>query len=327
MEKKKHSSDIAEVNYKKLRERLIQINNSDYSNNIKELINKLCINCEPTLIMATGGSMVVAHYLKLVLEHLGIICTILEPRDYIYMPNKYQYSNLVAISASAKSNGIKEALNDFNGNKYLISAISIDGYNSYSWSNDTVDKEKSFISLSTSLGPMLLILNSIEKVDNDKIINLMNQSENKVNNFEHSFKNDDIIQVMSGYDTMTPSVILESNLIETGCSSVVIHEKGEFCHGRSNLSFNYKSSPMIYLLHNNNELDDLLIRLLNQEYNNILLFDTLDLDESIFLKEYYLSLQMYYLSKKIAEDKNIDITCPDYNPNIVKKVYKYRGNM
>ena len=66
---------------------------------------------------------------------------------------------------------------------------------------------------------------------------------------------------------------------------------------------------------------------MNEQYGSILQFDTLDLKESIFLKEYYLSLQMYYLSRKIAEDKGIDITCPEYNPNIVKRVYKYRGQM
>lgn len=327
MENKKHSSDTTKVNYEKLRERLFQINNSNYANNIKRLIEKLSADRKPTLLMATGGSMAVAHYLKEVLEHLGVICTIIEPRDYNYMKNKYQYSNLVAVSASGKSNGIKEALNDFRGNKYLISEGIVEDYDCYTWGNETYEKEKSFISLSTSLGPMLLILNSIESVDNDRVVSLMDQSERRVNSLDHSFKNDDIIQVMSGYDTMTPSVILESNLTETGCASIVVHEKGEFCHGRSNLSFNYPSSPVIYLQHNENELDDLLKSLMNQEYGSILQFDTLDLKESMFLREYYLSLQMFYLSRKIAEDKGIDITCPEYNPNVVKRVYKYRGQM
>ena len=36
---------------------------------------------------------------------------------------------------------------------------------------------------------------------------------------------------------------------------------------------------------------------------------------------------MYYLSKKIADDKKIDLTMPEYNPRVVKKLYKYKGEM
>ena len=33
------------------------------------------------------------------------------------------------------------------------------------------------------------------------------------------------------------------------------------------------------------------------------------------------------LPKKIAEDKNIDLTQPEYNPTLVKKLYKFKGEM
>ena len=57
------------------------------------------------------------------------------------------------------------------------------------------------------------------------------------------------------------------------------------------------------------------------------IFNTEDLDENIFWKEYYLMLQMYFLSKKIADDKNIDLTMPEYNPRLVKKMYNFKGDM
>lgn len=38
-------------------------------------------------------------------------------------------------------------------------------------------------------------------------------------------------------------------------------------------------------------------------------------------------LQMYFLSKKIADDKGIDLTQPEYNPKLVKKLYNFRGEM
>ena len=181
---------------------------------------------------------------------------------------------------------------------------------------------------------MTLLLDYIEGINkdkldliNEKIIKIINKSKNIIDNIKYDFSNKKHIEVISGYDTRTSSYILESNMIETGTIPVIIHDKGAFCHGRSNLMFNYNDGSVIYLSHNNTQLDDLLISLLKKEYNNILLFDTFDLEENIFFKEYYLSIQMYYLSKYISECKNIDLTMPDYNANIVKKVYKYRGEM
>ena len=45
------------------------------------------------------------------------------------------------------------------------------------------------------------------------------------------------------------------------------------------------------------------------------------------IKQYYLTLQMYFLSKKVADDKNIDLTMPEYNPRLVKKMYNFKGEM
>lgn len=36
---------------------------------------------------------------------------------------------------------------------------------------------------------------------------------------------------------------------------------------------------------------------------------------------------MYFLSRKISQEKNIDITMPEYNPQVVKKLFLYRGEM
>ncbi len=102
---------------------------------------------------------------------------------------------------------------------------------------------------------------------------------------------------MSGYETKTSASVLESNLTEVGLAPTVIHDKGSYCHGRSNLLFQYPNSRIIYLSHGLKELDDLLIDSINGEYSNISVFDTNDLSDNIFWKEYYLILQMYFLSK------------------------------
>ena len=166
----------------------------------------------------------------------------------------------------------------------------------------------------------------IKKI-NDKIKELLIRSREKIDKISVNFKDISLIQIMSGYETKTSSSVLESNLVEIGLAAPVIHDKGSFCHGRSNLLFQYPNSHVIYLCHQRRELDDILIELINREYSNISIFDTEDIKENYFLKEYYLILQMYFLSKKIADDKNIDLTQPEYNPKLVKKLYNFRGEM
>lgn len=334
----------AEVNFTKLEERLMAINNPilNKANNMRELLYQLTVINKPTLLMATGGSKIVAHYLQLILERLdfyGIISEVIEPRDYFYKYNKNIFSNLIAISTSGTTNGIKDALEDFNGNKFLICENDQKvNYPVISWGNELYDSERSFISLASCLSPITLMLDAttsltkqmadreLEKI-NHTIKRLLNMSSNKTNDLKIDFKNTNLIQIISGYDTKCASSVLESNLAEVGLCSYVTHDKGSFCHGRSNLLFQYPNSHVIYLYHNKTELDEIIIDLISTNYSNISIFETSDLEENYFWKEYYLLIQMYFLSKKIADDKKIDLTQPEYNPQIVKRLYKFKGEM
>lgn len=341
----KHThTEPTELNFSKLEERIMQVNDPYLGqyNDIREMLYELTIDNKPTLIMATGGSKVIAYYLQLIIERLGltgIICEVIEPRDYFYKANRDMFSNLIAISASGNTNRISEALLDFRGNKYLITENKKESnYQVVSWSNELYDREKSFISLATSLGPISLLLDSTTSLNlelgsneikriNVKIKELLSRSKEKINKLNVDFKDTSLIQIMSGYETKTSASVLESNLTEVGLAAPVIHDKGSYCHGRSNLLFQYPNSKLIYLSNGLKELDSLLIESINSEYSNISVFDTDDLSDNIFWKEYYLILQMYFLSKKIAEDKNIDLTQPEYNPTLVKKLYKFKGEM
>ncbi len=341
----KHTqTEPTKVNFSRLEERIIAINDPFLGkfNNVREMLYELTIENQPTLIMATGGSKVIAYYLQLIIERLGfnrIICEVIEPRDYFYKANRDSFSNLIVISASGSTNGIEEAFTSFKGKKYLICEKEKDtDYEVISWGNELYEREKSFISLATSLGPITLLLdstislnleigsNEIKRI-NDKIKELLIRSANKIDRLQFNFKDTSLVQIMSGYETKTSSSVLESNLAEVGLSAPVIHDKGSYCHGRSNLLFMYPNSHMIYLTHELKDLDHLLINSINDEYSNMTVFNTDDLDENIFWKEYYLTLQMYFLSKKIADDKNIDLTMPEYNPRLVKKMYNFKGEM
>ena len=193
-------------------------------------------------------------------------------------------------------------------------------YEIISWGNELYDKEKSFISLAASLGPISFLLDSTTSLN-------LELDSSEIKKMNDNFKDTSLIQIISGYETKSSASVLESNLTEAGLTSSVIHDKGSFCHGRSNLLFQYPNSYIVYLCHQRKKLDNILIKLINQEYSNILIFNTEDIEENYFWKEYYLILQMYFLSKKIADDKNTDLTQPEYNPKLIKKLYNFRGEM
>ncbi len=335
---KNNYTEPAELNFSKLEERILQINNPEIGKyqDAKKLLDDLISDGKQVLIIATGGSKVVAYYLQLIIEKLGkknITCEVIEPRDYFYKTNLEAFSNLVAISASGNSNGIAKALMTFNGKKYLLSENDKDtDYPVIAWGNESYNHEKSFISLATTLGPMALLLDSLnvelnQTEINKRIKDLLKRSKERIERLNVNFKGVSLIHIMSGYETKTSASVLESNMTETGVTIPVVHDKGSFCHGRSNLLFQNPNSKVIYLTHELKELDDLLIESIDNAYSNIYVFNTSDLNENIFWKEYYLILQMYFLSKKIVEDNNMDLTQPEYNPNIVKKLYTFRGDM
>ncbi len=340
---KHRHTESTKINFSKLDDRLLSINDPFLGqfNSIREMLYELTIENKPTLIVATGGSKIIANYLQLIVERLGfgILCEVIEPRDYFYKSNRDSFSNLIAISASGKTNGIEEVLTAFKGRKFLICEQRKEQtYDVIDWGNELYDREKSFISLATSLGPMALLLDATTSINmellpheiqkiNDKIRELLARSANKIAKLDVDFKDIDLIQIMSGYETKTSCSVLESNLAEVGLAAPVIHDKGSFCHGRSNLLFQYPKSRIIYLAHELKELDHVLIDTIQNEYGNLELFCSETLDETIFWKEYYLSLQMYFLSRKIAQDKNIDFTMPEYNPRLIKKIYNFRGEM
>lgn len=330
-----------EMEFAKLEERILKINNLNGSS-IGELqttvINNILGNKNPTLIIATGGSTVVAYYLQILLEQNNVISEVIEPRTFFYKQNLSCFENLIAISASGKTNGIAEALNNFSGNKYLITKESIKNSNFVviPYSNKLFpNNERSFISLSSSFGPMALLLtianNNITEQQinetNQKIKSSFKQIETEINNINTSFKEYNMFEIISGSDTKVSSALLESNLIEIGAGGVIIHDKGNYCHGRSNLKFNNSKNPIFYLKHNETNLDNTIIEVLKEEYNNIFVFNSFKEKDDLMWKEFYLSLKMLYLSKKIATDKNINLTKPEYNPKVVKKLYKYRGEM
>ena len=131
------NTESADVNFSKLEERLLQVNdviartNFQFSRRLPSLLRQM-----PTLIMATGGSVSSAMYLKMFLESKDILCEVIEPRDYFYKQNISSYQRLIVLSNSGKSNGMLDSLRTFPGEATLITSEYVMQDEDYTWEGD-----------------------------------------------------------------------------------------------------------------------------------------------------------------------------------------------
>lgn len=270
----------------------------------------------PTLVTGVGGSNVVSDFTSKVLrEKNGIIALNNEPRNLIYDSLK-GFDNVIACSYSGNNYGVDLAFrNDLK--KYLLSNNSFDDEEvTYLQYQTTIPEEKSFISLAATLIPISVILNYYNNGSNEILERTLQKSE-------FSFDTTcDAFEIFSGSDTSTTSTYLESTLAESGIGIPIVHDKYGYCHGRSTLSINYNNIA-IYL-NRNTHLDQLLLEELKKYYKDVIVIESCEKDQ--VLDDYQMLVQVMYLTKYIADEKQKDLSKVDYNP-IVKKLYRYKGEL
>lgn len=190
-------------NFEKLQSRVLtSIDKTDLSK-IKEILGS--IN-EPTLTSGVGGSYVVSNFLSKVLSKKNnIVCENTTPRDIVYR-NLKCYKNIIACSYSGKNLGVDVAFNN-NLNRYLLSKNEKEGIINLNYK--VLEEEHSFISLSSTLIPMTILLLYYY---ND--INLIKEILSYNSKFEIISGN--IYEILSGYDTSTASSFIESTMVESG---------------------------------------------------------------------------------------------------------------
>ena len=66
----------------------------------------------------------------------------------------------------------------------------------------------------------------------------------------------------------------------------------------------------------------MLLEEISKYYKDVIVIDT----KSDLFSEYLLLIKCMYLTKYIAQKKQIDLVNVNYNP-IVKKLYRYKGNL
>lgn len=310
------SNDSMIFNFNLLKERVLD---TLKLTNIDKVMKKIKGS---TLCVGSGGSKVVASFSSIVLNHKNkCTCKVLEPRDALY-ENISAYQNLFVCSYSGNNHGV-DILGPLKIKKYLLT-YAINEKENYTklQCNASIDKEMSFISLGATLMPMSVLLSYYLESDCSQLIEEMINATTK-----KEFEIEDInlpFDLISGQDTLTSEIYLESTFVESGLANILVHHKYDYCHGRSTLAYK-QNKNLIYLLSNKKELDELLLNELKNKYRNIIILESNY--QNPILDNFYLTLQSLYLTKFLAEKKNIDLSIVDYDKDLCKKLYKYKGEM
>lgn len=296
-------------NFDLLKQRVIDsLNNT----NLKEINKTLLSIDKPTLVSGVGGSSVVSEYMSKVLSKKNhIITKNIEPRDFNYIDESL-YRNVLSCSYSANNYGVNLSFNN-NLNHYLFSTRNKEN-NDITYLTYSCEMERSFISLGATLVPCSIILQYYQNGNFDNM-------EELIKEVDFSFETKcDAFEIFSGYDTSVPARFLESTFTESGLAIPIVHDKYDYCHGRSTMSINYNNIAIYF--NANTELDKLMLDELPKYYKDIIVFDYTNDFES----EYRLLVKCMYLAKYIAENKNKDLSGVEYSP-IVKKLYRYKGEL
>lgn len=276
----------------------------------------------PTICVGSGGSKVVATFASCVLNAKNNCPTkILDPRDVLY-ENLKSNKNLFICSYSGNNHGVN-ILSQLKIKKYLLTYKEDEKKNYINLQcKSKLPKEMSFISLAATLMPMSILLSYYLNTD---ITDLINEMFNKISSLNFKIEDTNLpFDIIEGNDSLTPSIYLDSTFAEAGLESITRHSKYDFCHGRSTLPYTQKRN-LIYLLSNKKELDELLLNNLESRYQSIIILKS-DYKDPI-INNFYLTLQAIYLTKHIAETKNIDLSIVNYDKELCKKLYKYEGEM
>ncbi len=266
----------------------------------------------PTIFAGAGGSRVVAEFAKLVLEKKNSLLGIsLSLRDIHYLELK-NYQNLFIVSYKGENQGVKEA-RKLSLTRYLFtSKREEEGYETLSYQRK-IKEEKSFISLATTLIPISLLLDYYQS----NILPSFLKEEDI--SYPYSITS---FEIFTGIDTMVAATFLESTIVEAGLGTVILHDKYDYCHGRSTYG---KKSCCIYLLQERKDLDNTLLQVLEQNKRKIILLSSSSKDSVI--GQYQLLLKSMFLTREIARREGKDLSDVKYDFKIVPTVYHFEGEM
>lgn len=297
--------------FRKLKPRIMD---SIEKTDLEEVFAKLRELKEPTIVTGVGGSSVVSSFFSEVIENKNhIICTEMMPRDLLYR-DLSGYKNVVACSYSGGNIGVKASF-DNDLKHYLFSANRKDFAEAIQYVVE--DEEWSFVSIAGTLVPMSILF--LYYTDNN--MDLLNEILEQSMSFEIDPSNK-VYEVMHGYENHVSAKLLESGIIEGSLGAAILHEKYNFCHGRSQLNESMHNDMIFY--DGNSELDELYRKEMPKYYKHVI-FVPKKYDDCV-IADFHTAWLSMQLVRQIAEAQGRDISEKNV-PDISEVMYTYKGGM
>ena len=300
--------------YKNLEKMLPRVLDSIESSDLNYIFNELSNIKGPTIVTGVGGSSVVGEFLAKVLNKKNhIIAEFKFPRDLLFT-DLSGYENVISISYSGRNIGVDASFkNDLN--KYLLSGSRKDGVTNLQYVVN--DEEYSFVSMAGTMIPLSIILmyycNDLDLIKD--ILSLRTKYE-----IDDSI----IYEVLTSEKSKGACAMLESTLVEGSLGSLIIHEKYNYCHGRTLFNhFNPDKSTLIYM-EDESELDKLFKDNLFSTYRNVIKIDSKYEDDVI--DDFYQTFMCLLLCMQISEKQGKDMSIK-YPPDVSELMYGYKGKM
>ena len=291
-----------------------RINDAIAKTDLEAVFSKLKELREPTIVTGVGGSSVVSALFAKVIENKNhIICTEMMPRDLLYR-DLSGYKNVVACSYSGGNIGVRASF-DNDLKHYLFSANVKDFAEPIHYIIE--DEEWSFVSIAGTLVPMAILFLYYTDNNVDLLNEILDQSE--------AFDIDpaaEIYEIMFGYENAVSATLLDSGITEGRLGASVLHEKYNYCHGRSQLN-ECMHNDMVYYVRNS-ELDELFIKELPDYYKHVI-FVPCKYEDTV-IGDFHTSWLSMQLVRQIAEAKGKDISEKNV-PDISEILYTFKGRM
>lgn len=319
-------NNLKNENIELLKDRIFDaLENSDLNN-----INFTLNNIKNSVILSgVGGSYTVCNFARKVFEiKNNCFSKSLDLRDLFYS-NINNYCNLISISYSGKNFGVKLCNDTLIKNKYLFSNDNNNNFKnlvqlSY---NTKIKKEKSFVSLATTLIPISILLNYYLSNNNKyDIVDFINKTFNnnifdKLLNIEFNNLN---ISIIYGEESSSAAEFLKSTFTEAGLYNTTLSRKYNYCHGQTTLPYHMKNHDLIFFKNGNNELDNTILNESKKIYSNIIILENKIKDG--ILSDFDFLIKSVFLSYYISKIKNKDLSDVNYYSS-VKNLFNFRGSI
>ena len=326
---------ITEKNATLLLERTLNALNTGAAQKIQDYLLNIQGN---VFTVGTGGSYSVAVYVAKLINDMNLTsyASAKHPRD-VLIEGVGHVNSVLLFSYSGRTWDIRQVYNlckEQGIEVLVITQMDQMSNRGYYYSKDIVtyndsakgNRERGFISMAGTIIPTSLFTQAIYSPKED-FSNFISRRFNDWTMFFsrlqidwNEFEKRPIINIFSGFDTVSASTDLESKIIESGLGLAIVHEKKDFSHGRFNTIEYHSPYAIIFFDNEDGKYSQKLLEYLyDRKIPRIIVLSS---NRGKVLGDFDLLIGCQFFAKYLSLELKIDLSQPNY-PAEAMKLYKY----